>query len=309
MSLVDLVNEHAQGKRKVPEGAHTVGLIYRKITLGPKPVIRRFTEYQNKYGYVRLYLNDIEGIIEVARRGYDFHAFFDKEGNILNMSLMVALLKEKEDKEKRILEFWAEGYTEREYRELNGEEYNDSWYGHDDEIHKQWKKVVVKHERKFQRLTDCGMPEDNWAKDEEWNVFFLEHKPSKFQYRVSLMKYSNGIMTSGSRYSSGPPSYQGSASGAWLPYWVSRLTNYHSLMTIDEYEKHIYAIHADALKIIDRFFEKKPKVRQKMIDSLNEQMNHDKFRGLHYENASAKHIARVLEERKLNMFGVDSEYG
>ncbi len=81
-----MVNDQAQEKRKVPEGAHTVGMIYRKITLGPEPVIRRFAEYPKKVGYVRLYLDDTQGIIEVARKGYDFHAFFDKEGNILNMS-------------------------------------------------------------------------------------------------------------------------------------------------------------------------------------------------------------------------------
>ena len=88
MSLIDMVNDQAREERKyrydtVPEGAHTIGMIYREKTLGPEPIIRRMAEYSKKYGYVHLYIDDIKGIIEVARRGYEFHAFRDKEGKII----------------------------------------------------------------------------------------------------------------------------------------------------------------------------------------------------------------------------------
>ena len=102
-----MVNDQAREKRKAPEGAHTIGMIYRKKTLGPEPIIRRMAQYSKKYGYAILYLDDIKTIIEFARRGYEFHVFHDKEGNELNMSSeTLGQLRESETGYGKI---WNEG--------------------------------------------------------------------------------------------------------------------------------------------------------------------------------------------------------
>tara|TARA_B110000196_G_scaffold216301_1_gene185737 strand:+ start:192 stop:845 length:654 start_codon:yes stop_codon:yes gene_type:complete len=216
-------------------------------------------------------------------------AIMQQRGALLGRVMRHA--EERVEKGKPMLEAWKQGYTEMEFRLMNGEDLmcerdNRNMIPGHCKTHDLWESTIVAHERQFQDLDDGGMPAASMigAKEPtEWTVFFLNHKPSGNSLHRNLIMYSNGIMSTGYDYS-GPTS--GGCGGAWLPYYMDRKSDWesHRPMLVSDYKEHIEKIHQDGLDWIEKHFKDKPKVRQRMLDSLDEQINHDRFRGLHWKN-------------------------
>lgn len=200
-------------------------------------------------------------------------------------------LEKNADEASAMLEAWKNGYTEMEFRLMNGEDLldenmNRNRISHHCPKHALWKRKIIAHEQQFQNLDDGGMPNESLiglARNggrTDWTILSLAHKPSGNFYSRNLVLYSNGLMSSGHYYGDNT---SGSSSGAWLPYWQERDSDYPP-MYVEDYETHITEYYQEAMNWIDEKFEGKPKVRKRMIDSLDEQMDHDKFRGLHWRN-------------------------
>ena len=216
-------------------------------------------------------------------------AIMQQRGALLGRVMRHA--EERVEKGKPMLEAWKQGFTEMEFRLMSGEDLFDERYGRNMipghcKTSDLWESTIVAYERQFQDLTDNGMPAVSMigAKEAtEWTVFFLNHKPSKCYLHRNLVLYSNGLMTTGHDfgYRTG-----GGCGGAWLPNHLDRKSKHEGLrpMLVSDYKEHIENIYQDGLKWITKNFKDKPKVRQRMLDSLDEQMNHDRFRGLHWKN-------------------------
>lgn len=205
-----------------------------------------------------------------------------------------------------MLDAWKDGYTEMEFRLMNGEDLKDR--NGRDRIpnhcpkHDLWERTIIAHEQQFQNLDEYGMPmrdclegrsvaeqmsnmsgKEIAGKMDEWSVFALAHKPTGCFFLRNMVLYSNGIMSSGHYNGQTKGDYHTSSSGAWIPYWAKRDSKYPP-MYVEDYESHINKFYQEAVDWIEEKFAEKPKVKKRMRDSLDEQMNHDKFRGLHWRN-------------------------
>lgn len=198
-------------------------------------------------------------------------------------------LEENSNQASAMLDAWKDGYTQMEFRLMNGEDMKDrdgrDRIPHHCPKHELWKQTIIPHEQQFQNLDDYGMPAESLISNDEtdWSIIALSHKPSGNYYRRNLVLYSNGLMSSGCNKGRTKGDYYGSSSGAWIPYWQKRDSN-NPPMYVEDYETHINKFYQEAVDWIEKNFAEKPKVRKRMIDSLDEQMDHDKFRGLHWRN-------------------------
>jgi len=213
-----------------------------------------------------------------------------------------------------MLDAWKDGYTEMEFRLMNGEDLRDGrgWPagndGHiipNDSKHDLWKRTIIAHEQQFQNLTEYGQPmrsclegrsvaermsgmsgKEIAGEMDEWSVFALAHKPTGCFFLRNLVLYSNGIMSTGHYYGQTKNGWSTSSSGASIPYWAKRNASSPGFrpMLVEDYETHINKFYQEAVDWIEEKFAEKPKVRKRMRDSLDEQMNHDKFRGLQWRN-------------------------
>ena len=199
-------------------------------------------------------------------------------------------VEEREEEAKPMLEAWKQGHTEVDFRVMNGEDlwsrdYNRNVIPNHCKKHDLWLSTIVAHERQFQDLADCGMPAVSMigaSEATEWTVFFLKHKTSKCHLHRNLILYSNGMMSQGHEYG-----YKdsGGSGGAWLPYYLdSNASDGRGPIFVSDYTKIIEEIYQEGIDWIDKNFKDKPQVKKKMLASLNEQMNHDRFRGLHWKN-------------------------
>tara|TARA_B100000282_G_scaffold292924_1_gene267407 strand:+ start:7089 stop:7727 length:639 start_codon:yes stop_codon:yes gene_type:complete len=193
-------------------------------------------------------------------------------------------LEKTADEASAMLEAWKNGITELQFRIDSGEELprhgERPILPNHCKKHDLWKRTIIPYEQQFQNLDDNGMPAISMIGANgplEWTVFYLHHKPSKCHYHRNLILYSNGMMSTGYEewHRTG-----GGCGGSWIPGYLPN----SEVKWVSDYEEHIEKIHQDGLDWIERNFKDKPRVRQRMLDSLDEQMNHDRFRGLHWRN-------------------------
>jgi hypothetical protein len=110
-------------------------------------------------------------------------------------------------------------------------------------------------------------------KQDKFRIFHLEHKPSKWEYSLCMVKFSNGLIDTAMTLSANN-GYSGSP--LTLPY------HYDPLYNVDSYEGLINQIYSEAQKRIECYFGKNPKIKKGLYAELDKQMDHDGFGGLNW---------------------------
>lgn len=106
---------------------------------------------------------------------------------------------------------------------------------------------------------------------EDFLVFYLEHKPSKWDYSLYMVKFSNGLIDTAATTSTKDTC---SSSPLTLPYWHRPLNN------VGDYGGLITQIYAQAQERIEKYFGENPKIKKGLYAELKEQMDHNGFGGL-----------------------------
>ncbi len=170
---------------------------------------------------------------------------------------------------EQALKSWMNGYTRQEFVESLGVDF-DTLDKKTKRLTVIYEKVVIEYEN-----NNGGNINKNGVAIEPKVIHRIEHKPTKSVYEQRLCLFSNGLMSSGHSWSTG---YSGSGSPTSIPWHT------HNKLTTENYAEDILKVRQFAVDWVEDRFAKKPKVKQRLINSIDEQMDHNRFGGLHWIN-------------------------
>lgn len=173
---------------------------------------------------------------------------------------------------EQALKSWMNGHTREEFIESLGLIF-DTLDKNTRRLTDIYEKVVVEYENKNgEKINKNGVAIKPKV------IHRIEHKPSDSVYEQRLYLFSNGLITSGHSWSTSINGYQGSGSPTSIPWHT------HNKLTTENYAEDILKVRQFAVDWVEEKFANKPKVMQRLIDSIDEQMDHNRFGGLHWMN-------------------------
>jgi hypothetical protein len=199
---------------------------------------------------------------------------------------VMKIIEEKATMQELILNSWKKGETAREYL-LSSPVFTKEKQS---EYEKIWRKTVTEYEMERVDFTinDCGVVKETVGDEpNRFDIFYLEHKPSGWHYCRSMVQFSNGLVNLATHYTNIDRSAGGSACG--LPWWPQNTRH------IEDYEAIMKEEYAKAVAQIEKAFTGKPRVTQKLIASLDEQVREHTLCNA-YHVSSMSEAWRIIEQ-------------